>query len=174
MKLTSAMNLAIAQCLPTKVINAIGSWLSWLEKCSYAKFIDAQYNWLLGWKYPTYESQRRDIQVVLSVQNFAFAKPSHTPCPWLKSMNKIADAIFNNAHTVQPTCARNRPIARFLPAKVFNATSNSIPSFKNCSYGKLIHAHCNQPVGWQHSTCDATPRISYKFCFQFTTLHLRN
>ena len=56
---------------------------------SFAKCITAQYNWLFGSKDSTCATNGRTIQVMLSVQDFAFAKPSHAHCFWLRPMNNF-------------------------------------------------------------------------------------
>jgi len=142
-KLAFGMSLAIAQCLPAKVINAIGSWLSSLEMCSYAKWINAEYNWLLGWKDSTCETNRRNMQVVLSVQHFAFAKLSHTQCPWLRPM-KTLQMLYSTTHTsTNSQCVRLRTSSKHNTRDSFNARlhmqSSSTHNKLNCFHIQILH-----------------------------------
>ena len=90
--LNAQYNWLLQWLLPLKSVYLRKSSTQWaidfcsLEKCSCAKSINAQYNCLFGGKDSTCEIHRRIIQVLLSVQNFAFAKPSHAHCLCLRPM----------------------------------------------------------------------------------------
>ena len=96
---TFAMSLVIEWCLPATIINSIGNWRFSLENCSYAKFTNAQYNCLLGWKDSTCQTNQRTNSDACSSRLCICESKPHT-MPSTKTNDKFRDGIFNNAHSI--------------------------------------------------------------------------
>ena len=90
-----------------------------LEKCSCAKSINAQYTWLFGGKDSTCETNRRNIQVLLSVQNVAFAKSSHAPCLWLRPLKSCQMRYCSQQRTTHVTSNVFASVIRYLHTRSY-------------------------------------------------------
>ena len=164
-QVTLARTLAIEKCLPSNVINTTGNWLFSLVKCSCAKSIHVQYNWILGGKGFTCEVNCRNIELSLLTQYFAFAKSSHAHGLWLKPMNIFScDSQQRRPHWTSNVLACESPRSTIQWSFAMNKPAHV----------KLFHILYTWPFPHTDTSLSKLIYVIYEWIFQVKIMHLWN